>query len=222
MPIISCMNVTTTPLAQPFEKIVAVLQEAVDKHFAPAWGTPCKLVVTAGRTIPPGNWALAWFDDADQANALGYHELTKGGMPIGKNFVRTTIQAGEDPSVTASHELFEMLVDPAIADGTLSPQGVWYAKEVCDAVEAFSFLVQGVKISNFQYPAWFEAFRKPNSKLDHLGMCTKPFQLLRGGYMPVFKNGRWSQIFGRGGECRYKALHSHPRGECRKNLHNRR
>ena len=33
-------------------------------------------------------------DDSDQANALGYHELSKTGTPLGKVFVRSVQQSG--------------------------------------------------------------------------------------------------------------------------------
>ena len=31
---------------------------------------------------------------------------------------------------------------------------------------------------------------------DYLKKVRRPFQILPGGYMSVFKNGRWTQIFG--------------------------
>jgi hypothetical protein len=52
---------------------------------------------------------------ADTAGALGYHDLTHDGQPISKVFVKTTIKDGELVSVTACHELFEMVID-AIAN----------------------------------------------------------------------------------------------------------
>ena len=31
---------------------------------------------------------------------------------------------------------------------------------------------------------------------DHLKKVSKPFQLLSGGYQIIFKNGKWTQIYG--------------------------
>jgi hypothetical protein len=47
------------------------------------------------------------------------------------------------------------------------------------------------------FPSYFEGFRKPKStRFDHEGKVTKPFQILKGGYQIVFKNGKWSEITG--------------------------
>jgi len=52
-------------------------------------------------------------------------------------------------------------------------------------------------MSDFVYPAWFEGFRKPGSaQFDYAKRVSRPFQILPGGYMIVFKKGRWTQVFG--------------------------
>src|SRR5437762_8145612 len=52
-------------------------------------------------------------------------------------------------------------------------------------------------MSDFVSPSYFEVFRKPKSvKFDHLNKVTKPFQILKGGYQIIFKNGNESQVFG--------------------------
>jgi len=66
---------------------------------------------------------MAFLDSADVQNALGYHDLTPDGLPLSKVFVQTTVQAGQKVSVTASHELAEMLVDPAINLCSTGPEG---------------------------------------------------------------------------------------------------
>jgi spermidine synthase len=72
-----------------------------------------------------------------------------------------------------------------------------YAYETADAVEEQEFLVNGVPMSDFVYPAWFEEFRKSGSaQFDHMKKVRRPFQILAGGYMPVYRSGRWTEIFG--------------------------
>ncbi len=101
-------------------------------------------------------------------------------------------------SVSASHELVEMLVDPAINLMTTGPNPkIIYAYESADPVEALSFDVNGIQMSDFIYPAYFEDFHKPGSvQFDHLDKVKKPFEILSGGYQIIFKNGKWSQVFG--------------------------
>jgi hypothetical protein len=195
-PTIVCINQATVPLGVNFDKLVAALQKAVDNDFKPIWGTDCKLIT--GDAIGKDEWAIVFTNDADAANALGYHDLTPAGLPLSKVFVRTTIADGGLVSVTASHELFEMLVDPGIQMAAQNPNdNIFYAYETADAVEEETYNVNGIPISNFVYPAWFESFHKPGAaKFDHLNSCTRPFELRPGGYIGVFHNGRWSQIFG--------------------------
>jgi len=80
---------------------------------------------------------------------------------------------------------------------------VFYAYETADAVEEVEFTIRGVAMSDFVYPAWFEGFRKPDSaQFDYARKVKRPFQILPGGYMSVFKNGRWTQLFGSAGKAR--------------------
>jgi len=146
---------------------------------------------------------MAFLDDADVANALGYHDLTPDGLPLSKVFVKSTRAVGQKVSVTACHELAEMLVDPAINLCATGPGTVFYAYETADAVEEVEFTIRGVAMSDFVYPAWFEGFRKPDSaQFDYARKVKRPFQILPGGYMSVFKNGRWTQVFGSAGKAR--------------------
>jgi hypothetical protein len=194
-PVITVVNEAKTSWGVTPSAVVAALQKYVDDRFAPIWGVPATLA--SGTQIKKGAWGLAFLDDADQANALGYHDLTPDGLPLGKVFVRTTLSSKNLVSVTASHELAEMLVDPAINLAAEAPDGTFYAYEVADPVEEETFDVDGIPMSNFAYPSWFEGFRKPNSaQFDEMKTCKKPFEIRPGGYMPVFKDGEWTQIFG--------------------------
>jgi hypothetical protein len=197
LPTIACVNHATVPLGVNFGKLVAVLQKYVDACFAPAWGTEAKLVQS--RAVPRGAWGLLFLDDADAAGTLGYHDLTAHGLPLGKVFVKTTLKGGELVSVTASHELAELLIDPAMNMRCEGPKSRTYAYEAADPVEEESFLIDGVAVSNFVYPAWFEEFHaRGSTRFDYLGRVEKPFQLLEGGYIPICEYGHtvWTALHG--------------------------
>ncbi len=109
--------INESKLAAPAEvqAAAAALQRQVSEHFAPAWGVDATLsLVAAGAKPLPGSWWLVILDDSDQAGALGYHDLTDEAMPLGKVFVKTAQDAGVKWTITASHELLELLADPAI------------------------------------------------------------------------------------------------------------
>jgi hypothetical protein len=196
VPTIACFNKAKTPLGVNLDALIAAMQAFVDQHVAPVWATPAKLVKSTN--FIKGAWAMVFLDDADAPGALAYHELTPDGLPISKVFVKTTLANHDLVSVSASHELVEMLVDPAINLMTTGPDPkLVYAYESADPVEALSFPVNGIPMTDFVYPSYFEVFHKPGSvQFDQLKKVNKPFQILPGGYQIIFKNGKWTQIYG--------------------------
>jgi hypothetical protein len=140
---------------------------------------------------------MVYFNTADAAGALGYHDLTYKGQPISKIFVKTTLDDGGEVSVTACHELFEMVIDPVANLWAEAADGTEYAYEMCDAVEEDTFKVGGFKMSNFLHPAWFEPFKHPaGTKYDHLGLLAAPFTMTKGGYVITKKNGKVAEHYG--------------------------
>ena len=196
IPTIACFSNATESLGVDLQKLINAMQVYVDKYVAPVWGTPAKLIKS--KDFIKDAWAMVFLDNADQPGALAYHDLTPSGLPLSKVFVKTTLENHDLVSVSASHELVEMLVDPAINLMTTGPnQKTMYAYESADPVEALSFEVKGIPMSDFVYPAYFEVFRKAGSvKFDEMNKVKKPFQILSGGYQIIFKSGKWSQVFG--------------------------
>ncbi len=211
---ISVINASTVLTDDQVKTVVPDLQTQVHRDFAPAWGVDADLTfVPKGSKPAAGSWWLVILDNSDQAGALGYHDLTKEGLPLGKVFAGSDIQYGYQWTVTASHELLEMLGDPDInLTAFVQPSattGVLYAYEVCDACEAdqFGYKIGSTLVSDFIYPAWFESFRKKGSaQFDREKHIQKPFELLKGGYIGVFdvKSGSgWHQITAEGEPFRY-------------------
>ena len=195
-PTIAVFNKAKTPLGVDLGALISAMQKYVDQCVAPVWGTPAQLVRSAG--FIKNQWAMVFLDVADAPGALAYHDLTPDGLPLTKVFVKTTLQDDALVSVSASHELVEMLVDPAINLLTTGPRAkTVYAYESADPVEELSFKVNSIPMSDFVYPSYFEVFHKPGSvPFDHLRKVKKPFQILAGGYQIIFKNGKWSEIYG--------------------------
>ena len=70
VPTIAVFNKATVALGVDLDKLIAAMQEYVDKYVAPVWGTPAKLVKTEG--FVKGTWAIVFLDNADQPGALAY------------------------------------------------------------------------------------------------------------------------------------------------------
>lgn len=191
---ISVINESTVLADTDVAPVVAALQKQVTNDFRPIWGVDAELTIVPKGTQPAsGSWWLVLLDDSDQANALGYHDLTTEGLPIGKVFAASDLKAGTSWTVTASHELLEMLGDPNI-NLTVFVQnnntaGVLYAYEVCDACEddSLGYQIDNILLSDFVYPSWFESFRAEGStQFDRMNKIQNPFQLLVNGYIGVF------------------------------------
>lgn len=230
VPNVAIINESTVVSDQQVYALTYALQIQTQKDFAPLWGIPSKIYyLDKTKPVLAGHWMLVILDNADQANALGYHDLSSDFSPLGKVFAKTTIDAGENWTVTASHELLEMLVDPFINLTTFTQTGNNSGRiipyEVCDAVQESTFKINGIEVSNFVLPSWFEDFRQPNSvKFDFLGILTSPYQLAKGGYMSYFdvpNTKSWQQIFADKFQTSSKVDHSAARkllrGRPRKN-----
>jgi hypothetical protein len=171
-------------------KVVAALQKQVTRDFAPVWGVSARLTaVKQGEAPPRGAWWLALHDDSDRAGDLGYHDLTSEGLPLGKAFV-STAHADDVPwTVVLSHELLEMLIDPYInlAAFIKNPRGgLLYGYEICDPCRGDGYRIDGVAVSNFVHPAWFQEHApRRGTRFDHARRISRPLQLRPGGYSIV-------------------------------------
>lgn len=205
-PVIAIINQSTVLPDIDVTSAIAHLQIQLDRDFLPVWGNTAQLkLITDINELETTDWLLALLDNSDQAGALGYHDMTDSGQPMAKVFVATDKQYNLSWTVTTSHELLEMIMDPYISNvifnQTSNTGGRLYAFEMCDAVEEDNdgYNINGTQVSDFIYPAWFEAFRAANStKFDHTGKLHKPFDIAAGGYSSVFpipnKHG-WLQVY---------------------------
>jgi len=143
-------------------------------------------------------WQIKIVDDADQQGALGYHDFTPGGRPIAYVFAKTSEDNGISWTSVFSHEACEMILDPWISNGFQVSATQWYATELCDPVEAQSYTITAkngihVEVSNFVLPNWFVPGAPAN--YDWLGSCTKPLEVLDGGYAYYWDaKGGWQSI----------------------------
>ena len=202
---IAVINESTVVADTDVSPAIGALQKQVTNDFGPIWGVAAELTIVPKGTQPAaGNWWLVILDDSDQANALGYHDLTSEGLPMGKVFAASDLKAGTSWTVTASHELLEMLGDPninlTVFVQNTNTAGMLYAYEVCDAVEddSLGYAIDNILVSDFVYPSWFESFRTEGStQFDKQNKVQNPFQLLAGGYIGIFNvtaGSGWTQL----------------------------
>ena len=203
---VAVLNHSTIVTDDEVKTAVAALQTQVHRDFAPAWGVDAELSFVAKGSDPAaGSWWLVIEDDSEYPGVLAYHTLTSEGLPQVKISVRNAKQANREWTMAASHDLLEMLANPMLnltvfvtENGTT---GKLYVREICDPVSSpqYTYKIDGVVVSNFVFPSWFESFRKPgSSQFDYGNHLASPFELAEGAYMTVFdvKDGSgWRAVF---------------------------
>lgn len=177
--------------------------------IAAAWSLPQNShVVATVETVPTGAVKAYFLPTADEADALGYHDLDPEGDPYIRVFVDTILRNGGTAltgavsvSVCASHEAAEEAVDPQCQSYSVpESSGSEVAVEVADPVESSSYQVtladgSSVAVSDFVFPSFFNPTGA--APFDQLGQVTSPFQILSGGYEIVKdSSGNVTQVFG--------------------------
>jgi len=190
-PRIEFINKSTVLKDRQVEAVIPALQTQVSRDFNSAWGLDADLSFSHKHKPTPHTWWVGIFDDSNQADILGFHDLTDEGLPLAKVFARTSIKSGSQWTVTVSHELLETITDP---DGNLfarshPDRGHLYPYEVCDPCEddKYGYKIRGILVSDFIYPTWFESFHKEGStQFDHCNRIRGPFQKLPLGALNPF------------------------------------
>ena len=145
-------------------KVSAALQKQASRDLQPIWDVNSTVdPFDSLDDVPDGYWPMIIMDDIGQDGASGIH-LDRDGQP----FALITADSDVDVwSLTASHEMCEMLVDPfgkrqVTGDSPKTGQGrVSFLVEVCDPSEAtdFAYSVNGVLVSDFYTPHFFDPVR---------------------------------------------------------------
>jgi hypothetical protein len=190
---------------------VSAVATQVRRDFEPAWNIRARLrFIPTGHRVPPG-WAIIDVrGTSDEPGALGYHDLTPEGLPVGYVFAKDDAKYGANPGITFSHEVLELLLDPRIADVVYhqGPHGdEFHAQEACDACEAdelgYAVTLTGGKqimVSDFVMPDYFDdtAATRHSARFDFMGHLGAPFSLAPGGYQSLYVPGKgWTQRFAR-------------------------
>jgi hypothetical protein len=132
--------------------------------------------------VPAGMAMIAVVDNSDQANALGYHTLALG-RPMGliawhpvKEADGEVLTGPLSLSSVLSHEVLETIINPFVS----GREGTW-AREVCDPVQDGSYPIDGVMVSNYVLPAFFNP-QDVEGPWDAMGILSAAYSLSPEGY----------------------------------------
>jgi hypothetical protein len=206
--IISVINRSAGALDdEDLQHAIRAINRQIAEDFEPYWSMGATLRLEGHKGGGPqsvsdmrGDAILYVSKQADVADALGYHERNNHGIPYGFVFLDVAAEVEEDWRVTLSHEALEMIADPEV---NLLVQGphpedperqVFHWYEVCDAVQAETYMVDGVPVSNFVLPLYFTSEAEPGGRNDFLGRRYKnrslqSFGVNPGGYIGFYDPG---------------------------------
>jgi hypothetical protein len=213
-PTICIVNRSKIVTDRDVKRVLPALQKQITRDFEPVWGWGANLKFN----VKKFDMQVIIKDTAGKGGFLGYH--IKDGKPTTFIFAKDDIADSGEYTSTLSHELLEMIADPAVnlyAIGKFTDKGRkrsgLYGLEVCDPVEANYYKIGGVTVSDFVHPEWFEPeHKKGQVKMDHLDAVNAPFMLAEGGYADVFAGSRWHTLRGR----KAKVKRVRHRGEARR------
>ena len=206
--IINFYTKARAPLDVSSNRLIDVMQSYVDDYLGPVWGVAAKL--NWSNQAQPGVFNVVFVDSHqnDVAGALAYHEATNHSdtPPDALVDVEASLENDGTVGISVTHELAEMLVNPGVNNwaspdawedqvdaNTPATNAQLYALEVCDPVESTNFKIEGVSVSNFVFPAYFEPWRD-RGPVDFLGAISKPRQIADGGYQIVRDHEKVTQL----------------------------
>ena len=218
--LIAILNQSTLVSNADAQTMTQAVAAQVRLDAAPLWDRSPAAVVfyTDPAAVPAAAHGIAIVDTIQNQpqGVLGFHTEDQGGKLWGVVAAKPELDNGAqvttgDWSVSSvlSHEVLEMFVDPNCNLWANDGQGSAYSFEVCDPVEAPSYVVNGVSVSNFVTPSWFDPLAlagtqpaagaqpaAPSPQFDKLGHLTAPFTILKGGYVVYESAGQEQQKFG--------------------------
>jgi hypothetical protein len=209
--IISIVNHTNGKVTdEELQTAIRAINRQIAEDFTPYWSIAATLRLEGRSATQPdsaqaadlrGDAVIYLWDKSDVDGALGYHFQNNRGIPFGFVFTSIAEELGEAWSVTLSHEALELIGDPETNLLVIGPhpdpaqdREVFFWFEMCDAVEAESYEIDGIKVSNFLLPLYFTGTRdsdEPGARNDYLGRTSKgqtlrSFGINPGGYVGFF------------------------------------
>lgn len=182
---IAIVSETASVTVDELALVSAALQKQVTRDLSPLWNINATVdAFPKLENVPIGYWHVLIRDDID-GDEDGIHQLDTMKQPY------ALVRHGPQWSITASHEVLEVLVDPfgnrlSAGDSPKSDQGrVLFLTEICDPCQsaAVGYTVNGVLVSDFCTPEYFAPTGTTGARYSFTGSITAPREVLQDGYL---------------------------------------
>ena len=153
-----------------------------DYHPIVVFSDPRELLGQLEGMIGP-EYTARLVDDFERDRLTGLHLNAFTRQPF------ALVEASDAWSVTISHEVLEMIADPfgnrliAAAHPQDKTERVKYLLEVCDPCQAVWYPVNGVPVSDFYTPRYFDPVGMQGGRYSYTGEIQEPLEILDGGYL---------------------------------------
>ncbi len=207
--IISIINHTNAKIKdEELQSTIRAINRQINEDYTPYWslGATLRLEGRSGKQPEKekpedmrGEAVIYLWDEVNVDDALGYHDKNYSGIPFGFVFTELSKEMGENWTVTLSHEVLELIGDPEANLLVMGPhpnpaennRNVFHWYEMCDAVQAQSYKIDDIEVSNFVLPLYFTGTDEFEGRNDFLGRITKgksltSFGISPGGYVGFF------------------------------------
>lgn len=220
--IISVINHTNGKVSDAeMQNVIRAINRQLKEDFEPYWSISAQLRLEGKSTKNPtyttqadmrGD-AVLYVWDKYSRSAEGYHDKNYLGIPYGFVFLDVALEMEEEWSVVLSHEALELTADPEVnllvkgphPDTKRTRRHVFFWYEMCDAVQSESYIIDGVRVSNFVLPLYFTSGDEYTGRNDFLGTVNdgktlRSFGVNPGGYVGYYdpKTGQSHTHFGKG------------------------
>ncbi len=197
-PVVSVINFSRALEWVEVHEALRALNRQVTDDFAPLWGS-ARAILPQPVSFDPddpeslveepvaGAGIVYLLDEAGLHSVLGFHDLNARHLPVGFVFVLDR----EDWTAALSHEILDLMIDPWARSFVLGPhprrpgRSVLHAYDVCDPVERTCYWIDGVEVSNFVTPSYYNPSDGPRSRGDFLGIVD-PFGMTRGSRVSIY------------------------------------
>lgn len=204
---VAVVSLTSEVSTRSLMQATAALQKQVTRDFTPNWGIPATVDAFEDlASVPSDYYHVVVFGDprelvdhleieigADRAAGLMTRFEREALQGIHLNaFTRqpfALVAASDTWTVSLSHELLELLADPfgnrliAAAHPLRPDQRVKYLLEVCDPCLSAWYPVNGIPVSDFYTPRYFDPVRVDAIRYSYTGALEYPLHILDGGYL---------------------------------------
>ena len=208
--IISIINHTHQKISdEEVQFVIRAINRQIKEDFEPYWSLGATLRLEGHSGLQPdkqnaadmrGDAVIYLWDESDIPGALGYHDQNFMGIPYGFVFTQLSEEIGENWTVTLSHEALELILDPEAnllvmgphPDPSQNQRTVFHWYEACDAVQAQTYKIDDVEVSNFLLPLYFTESEEYSGRNDFLGRVFNnnqtlvSFNLSPGGYIGFY------------------------------------